>query len=111
MLARIETGEERGVGRERPGRRRVGLLEENALGGEPVQERRSRARVAVASEVIGAQRVERDQQEIPGLRRLRRSRPRRPRSPAAAGSLGKPDPEQAEHGVAVLAARGSDRAA
>ena len=111
VLARIETGEQRGVGGKRPGGGRVGLLEENALGGEPVQERRSRARVAVGSQVIGAQRVERDQQEIPELRSFAAAgRDGRDREQQPDGSASR-ILERAKHGVAVLAARGSGRAA
>ena len=111
VLAGVEAGEERSVRGERPRATSPRPARSAAPGGEPIQERRSRARIAVASEVIRAQGVDGDQQQIPRVRVLaatsHQSRDRQQQTGCSArGVL-----EQAEHRVAVLAARGSDRAA
>jgi hypothetical protein len=58
----------------RTGRRQrdVGLLEEQAVFRKPVEERRGLPAVAVAAEMVGAQRVDRDEHDV----RLRRRRGR-----------------------------------
>jgi hypothetical protein len=70
--------EDRGVARRRLRDRRAAVVEAQRFGGEPVERRRRVAEVAVATEVIGADRVDRDDHEVAdgggrGRRRLRRS--------------------------------------
>ena len=72
VLVRVEAGEDRGRRRRRPGRGRVGALEERAARGELREERRGLPGSALVSEqleVIAPQRVDHDQDDV-GPRRL-----------------------------------------
>ena len=71
MAGRIAAGQQRRVRRQRDRRGRVGALEQRAVLREPVERRRPRPRVAVRADVIGSQRVDRDQHQV-ARRRLRR---------------------------------------
>ncbi len=63
VVARVEPGQERGVRGERPGRWRRRVLEQDALGGESVEQRGGRPAVPVAAEVVGTQGIDRDQED------------------------------------------------
>jgi hypothetical protein len=59
-----QPGEQRRGRRQRPRRRPVDALEPLPARGEPVEVRRRLARVAVAAEPVGAQRVDADEQDV-----------------------------------------------
>lgn len=66
---RVETAEHRNMGRQRPGGRRHGVLEDH--GGAPcpgIEVRRGRPRVAVERQPVGAQGIDRDQHDVPRCR-------------------------------------------
>ena len=69
----IETRQQRGMGGQRPRGGRPCLLEDDRRGGEGVQVGRRRRLVPVCAQVVGAQRVDRDEQD--GARGLGRARP------------------------------------
>jgi hypothetical protein len=71
VVGRQEAREHRREGRQRPRRRADRGLEEHALACERVDARRRRARIAVATEMIGPERVERDDDDVRGRRRRR----------------------------------------
>ena len=71
MHCRIAAGEERGVRGQRPLRRRDGALEQRRAGGKIIEGRRGRALVAVGGEVVAAQGVEYDEQDVRGGHRQR----------------------------------------
>jgi hypothetical protein len=60
----IESREERGVARHGPAGVRVGREEANPLGGQRIDVRTRVAAVAVGAQVVGAQRVDRDEQHV-----------------------------------------------
>ena len=64
VLVRIEAGEHRHVRGKGPVRRAPSPLENDTFAGEPIDIRARRARVAVGRQVVGAQRVDRDQNEV-----------------------------------------------
>ena len=66
MLARVASREERNHRRQRPERGRQRAPEQNARRCESVDRGRYVAFVPVASHVIGAQRVDRDEQQVRG---------------------------------------------
>ena len=68
----IHAREQRHVRRQRDRRRRNGMFEHDALRGESIEIGRARLAIAVRAEMIGARRVERDQEDV---RRRRRGRP------------------------------------
>ena len=71
---RVQAGEDRGVRGARERHRALGLLEPDAAGGQGIQGRGRGLPVAVDADVIGAQRVDRDEQQV----RPRRPTPREP---------------------------------
>ena len=75
---RIDAGHQAGVGGQRDRRRRHAVLEQRALGGEAIDVGRGPLRVTVTAEMIGAGRVQRDQQDVEV----------RPRGPVPAGGAG-----------------------
>src|SRR5262249_55001284 len=62
-LERQAAGEQRRVRRPRLGRVRVGALEQHAVGGERIDRRGLHAGVAVSGEMIGTQRVDREEDD------------------------------------------------
>ena len=73
MKQRIGPCENGGVGREGKRDRSVGLLNQNTIGCQAVDVRRSNRLVAITFEVVRPQRVDGEQDKVrrPGLRRFR----------------------------------------
>ena len=88
-LERQAPREQRGVGRQRLRRVRVGALEHDAVCGKRVDGGRLHLRVAVGRQMIGAQRVDRDENDR-SARRRRRARV----APSADGSQRGPERRQ-----------------
>ena len=88
-LERQAPREQRGVGRQRLRRVRVGALEHDAVCGKRVDGGRLHLRVAVGRQMIGAQRVDRDEDDR-SARRRRRARV----APSADGSQRGPERRQ-----------------
>jgi hypothetical protein len=70
VLGGVQRREDRRGRRYRPGRLGHDVEEPHALRGEAVDNRRRVARIAVAAEVVGAQRIDHDDQHVAGLPRL-----------------------------------------
>ncbi len=68
VAAGVEPRQQRSVGRLGPRRRRRGIVEDHALGGDGIDRRRGRPLVAVAAEPVGSQRVDRDNDQVARLR-------------------------------------------
>ena len=107
VRGRILAGEDRRVRRERERRRRDRLLEEHALARHAIDGRRLDAVVPVRVDVIGARRVERDEQEVqPGRRDAGRQAPERvaargghrARRPAPPGRPAREDGQRRQRG-------------
>ena len=63
----VDAGHDRAVRGESEGHRRHRVLEQDALAREPVEMRRLDLCVAVAAQTVGAQRIDRHQDDVPGL--------------------------------------------
>ncbi|MFO0980811.1 MAG: hypothetical protein U1E76_03515 [Planctomycetota bacterium] len=90
MLVRVEPGEDRGMRRRGQRTRGVRVLEAHAARCQPIDHRRHFLRAAVAAELVGARRVERDQDEVPG---------RRARLAAAREHHAEREKKHAHHGI------------
>ena len=64
----IGPGEEGGVGGKGQGDLRVGALEEDSLGGQPVDRRCLGCLVSVASQVVRPERIDSDKQQVRAIR-------------------------------------------
>ena len=99
VLARVEAGQHRHVGDEGARELRVRLLEQSSPPRQRIEERRGGACIAVAAEMVGAQRVNRDQDVA--ARRPRQGRRRLVPLPGAGdreGREGRQGREQGEGG-------------
>ena len=76
VARRQQTREDRGVGRRREGHRRGDVGQPHARGGESVQRRCLGAVVPVDSDVVGAHRVDGDEEEVEAFAGSRRVNPR-----------------------------------
>ena len=88
VARRIQAAHDRGMGRQR--HRHVGMdrLEPPSFAREPIERRREAAAASVGADVIGAQRVDGDQQHVGAAQRGRRNRFARRRTRATAGRGG-----------------------
>ena len=85
MVTRKERREDRSVGRQGRGRLSYRLLEENGVAAKGIDPGSGVPRVAIAAQVIGAKRVDRDQDDVVPLR-------------LAAGARGRERAQNAERG-------------
>ena len=68
MMQRVGPREKRRVRRQRQRSRRNAGFEEHAFAGEPVHVRSARARVSIRAEPVRAERVDGDEEHVPGAR-------------------------------------------